>query len=54
MENETPTMVKSSPWWSLRSVADRIHQEEMKLLDTILDRSFMLLLGRCLQVNLFG
>ena len=53
-EKETPSIVVSSPWWSLRSVADRIHQEEMNQLDTILDRSFMLLLGRCLQVNLFG
>ena len=44
----------TSPWWSLRSVAIRVNHEEIKQLDTVLDRYFMLLLGRCLQVELFG
>ena len=48
------TASTTSPWWALRSVAAHVHKEEMRQLDTILDRSFMLLLGRCLQVNLFG
>ena len=53
LETESTSRV-ASPWWSLRSVASRVSKDEMKQLDTILDRSFMLLLGRCLKVHLFG